>query len=151
MRILLINGPNLNRLGQRDPEQYGSTTLAEVEAAFRTRAQELGIDDVVTYQANGEGDLIDFIQKESGSAEGIVINPGALTHYGYSLRDALHDTGLPIVEVHLSNIHAREAFRHRSVIAPIARGQISGLGWRGYLMALEYLVNKASEKGTSSV
>lgn len=150
MRILLINGPNLNRLGHRDPEQYGNTTLAEIEVAFRTRAQELGIDDIVAYQANGEGDLIDFIQKESDSAEGIVINPGALTHYGYSLRDALQDTDLPIVEVHLSNIHTREAFRHRSVVAPIARGQISGLGWRGYLMALEYLVDETSDKGTSS-
>ena len=148
MRILLINGPNLNRLGHRDPSQYGDRTLPEIEAAFTSRARELGVDDVVTFQANGEGDLIDFIQRETAHADGIVINPGALTHYGYSLRDALQDAGLPIVEVHLSNIYAREPFRQRSIIAPITRGQIVGLGWRGYLLALEYLTNEPHE-GTS--
>ncbi len=143
MRVLLINGPNLNRLGQRDPDLYGHETLADIEKMVSSRAAELGAD-VVPFQSNGEGDLIDFIQGATDEADGIVINPGALTHYGYSLRDALTDTSLPIVEVHLSNVHARENFRRRSVIAPITRGQIVGLGAIGYVHALEYLVHEAS-------
>jgi 3-dehydroquinate dehydratase-2 len=143
MRILLINGPNLNRLGRRDPNLYGHETLADIEKMVASRAAELGAD-IVTFQSNGEGDLIDFIQSAAEEADGIVINPGALTHYGYSLRDALTDTSLPVVEVHLSNVHARENFRRRSVIAPITRGQIVGLGAIGYVHALEYLVRQAS-------
>jgi 3-dehydroquinate dehydratase-2 len=146
MRILLINGPNLNRLGHRDPAHYGRRTLADIESAVKERARELGTE-VVSFQANGEGELVDFIQRETAQTDGIVINPGALTHYGLSLRDALQDAGLPIVEVHLSNIYAREEFRRHSVIAPIARGQISGLGWRGYLLALEYLVQELGDEG----
>ena len=143
MRVLLINGPNLNRLGRRDPDLYGHKTLADIEKMFSSRAAELGAD-VVTFQSNGEGDLIDFIQGAAEEADGIVINPGALTHYGYSLRDALTDTSLPVVEVHLSNVHARENFRRRSVISPITRGQVVGLGAIGYVHALEYLVRQAS-------
>ena len=142
MRILLINGPNLNRLGQRDPAVYGTTTLAEIEDAFATRAKERGAD-VVCFQSNAEGSIIDFLQGEiPNGVDGIVINPGALTHYGLSLRDALQDVGAPIVEVHLSNIHAREEFRRRSVIAPIARGQMTGFGWRAYLWALDFLIDE---------
>ena len=142
MRILLINGPNLNRLGHRDPAVYGTTTLAEIEDAFATRAKERGAD-VVCFQSNAEGSIIDFLQGEiPNGVDGIVINPGALTHYGLSLRDALQDVGAPIVEVHLSNIHAREEFRRRSVIAPIARGQMTGFGWRAYMWALDFLADE---------
>lgn len=144
MRILVVNGPNLNRLGRRDPSQYGSQTLTDVEAAVSTRASELGVE-VSFFQSNHEGAIIDFLQAESESAGGIIINPGALTHYGLSLRDALADTTLPIIEVHLSNIHARETFRSVSVIAPIARGQIAGQGWKGYVSALDLIVDSLKE------
>ncbi|MEE8174001.1 MAG: type II 3-dehydroquinate dehydratase [Dehalococcoidia bacterium] len=139
MKILVIHGPNLNMLGKRDPTLYGSQPLAEINALLERRAQELGVD-VVPFQSNSEGALIDFIQSQAAQAAGIVINPGALTHYGLCLRDALADSALPVIEVHLSNIYAREEWRHKSVIAPVARGQISGLGWRGYIAALEILV-----------
>ena len=147
MKILVINGPNLNLLGKRSKEIYGEKTLEEINRLLQQLAVELGVE-VVTFQSNSEGALIDFIQKESPAAKGIIINPGALTHYGFSLRDALADTNLPVVEVHLSNIYAREKFRQRSVIAPVARGQISGLGWRGYMAALRTLV--AELKGDAS-
>ena len=116
-------------------------TLEEINSLLQQQAKELGIE-IVSFQSNSEGALIDFIQAESPKAEGIIINPGALTHYGLSLRDALEDTSLPVIEVHLSNIYAREEWRHKSVIAPIARGQISGLGWRGYIAALRILVSE---------
>ncbi len=146
MRILVVNGPNLNRLGKRDPTQYGTTTLADIESAVAARASEVGAD-VSFFQSNHEGAIIDFLQAESENADGIVINPGALTHYGLSLRDALSDTALPIIEVHLSNIHAREQFRSVSVIAPIAKGQIAGQGWKGYLSALDLLVDSLRKSG----
>lgn len=138
MKILIIHGPNLNLLGKREREIYGDKTLEEINRLLQLQATELGVE-VTTFQSNSEGALIDFLQNESPTADGIVINPGALTHYGLSLRDALRDTNLPVVEVHLSNIYTREEFRHKSVIAPIARGQISGLGWRGYSAALSIL------------
>ena len=138
MHILLVNGPNLNILGSRDADHYGTITLEEIEKAFTQRASDLNLDLVSVFQANSEGDLVDFIQ--NNKADGIVINPGALTHYGYSLRDALEDFGKPIVEVHISNIYAREDFRNKSVIADIATGQISGLGLNGYLAALDFLI-----------
>ena len=138
MKILVIHGPNLNMLGSRQATIYGSKTLSEIDSMLYDKARELGID-IEIFQSNHEGALIDFIQEKSPGAAGIVINPGALTHYGLSLRDALADTSLPVIEVHLSNIYAREEFRHQSVIAPIARGQISGFGWRGYSTALELL------------
>ncbi len=141
MKILLINGPNLNNLGKRDPTIYGSKTLADIEGLVKKRAQELKVD-IETFQSNSEGALIDFIQQHTQGANGIIINPGALSHYGLSLRDALEDTKLPIIEVHLSNIHAREWFRHRSIIASIAKAQITGLGWRGYIAALESLAEQ---------
>jgi len=139
MKILFIHGPNLNLLGKRKKEIYGDKTLEEVNSLLQQQAKELGVE-IITFQSNSEGTLIDFIQAESPAAEGIIINPGALTHYGLSLRDALGDTNLPVIEVHLSNVYAREEFRQRSVIAPIAKGQISGLGWRGYIAALRTLV-----------
>ena len=145
MKILVINGPNLNMLGKRDKEIYGEKTLAEINSMVMEQAKELNAE-VVTFQSNSEGALIDFIQEQSASADGIVINPGALTHYGISLRDALADTLLPIIEVHLSNIYAREEWRAESIIAPIAIGQISGLGWRGYIAALQTLVAELKEK-----
>ena len=141
MKILIIHGPNLNLLGKREPQIYGGKTLEEVDDILGRQAESLGVE-IATFQSNHEGAIIDFIQKESSGAEGIIVNPGALTHYGLSLRDALADTNLPIIEVHLSNIYAREEFRHHSVIAPIAKGQISGLGWRGYVAALQILVGE---------
>ncbi|MQF48897.1 type II 3-dehydroquinate dehydratase [SAR202 cluster bacterium AC-647-N09_OGT_505m] len=148
MRVLVINGPNLNMLGQRDPALYGLTSLADIEVLVRHRAQELGTD-VEFFQSNSEGSIIDFLQARAPAASGVIINPGALTHYGLALREALVDTGLSVVEVHLSNIYARETWRHRSVVAPVSVGQISGLGWRGYLAALEFLTAEFNERETA--
>src|SRR4030043_587928 len=141
MRILVIHGPNLNMLGKRDKSIYGEKTLQEIDALLKKEARALGVD-VVTFQSNHEGALIDFIQEQADSAQGIIINPGALTHYGLSLLDALSDTKLPVIEVHLSDIYHREEWRARSVIAPIAEKQIIGLGWRGYITALQTLAGK---------
>jgi 3-dehydroquinate dehydratase II len=139
MKILVVNGPNLNMLGKRNKAYYGDKTLLQIDTLLKKEGKSLGAD-IVSFQSNSEGELIDFIQKNASQAAGIIINPGALTHYGLSLRDALVDSGLPVVEVHLSNIYAREEWRAKSVIAPIARGQISGFGWRGYIAALQILV-----------
>ena len=144
MRLLLINGPNLNTLGSRQPQIYGSLTLGDIEGRVSQRAKELDVE-VSSFQANDEGSIVDFLQREGEGAQGVIINPGALTHYGLSLRDALEATGLPVVEVHISNIYGREEFRRHSVIADIALGQISGLGWRGYIAALETLVGVLKE------
>jgi 3-dehydroquinate dehydratase-2 len=145
MKILIINGPNLNNLGKRDPDQYGSVTLSDIEQRVGEKARSLGVE-VDFFQSNHEGAIIDYIQSSSAKAAGIVINAGAITHYGLSLRDALSDADLPIMEVHLSNIHAREKFRHISVVAPIAIGQIAGFGWRGYLYALDFLSTYLDEE-----
>ncbi|MBI4301594.1 MAG: type II 3-dehydroquinate dehydratase [Chloroflexi bacterium] len=145
MKILVIHGPNLNTLGQRQPIIYGTKILTEINAQLHEKAQELGVE-IVTYQSNSEGPIIDFIQEKGTEAAGILINPGALTHYGLSLRDAIASSGLPVIEVHISNIYAREEWRHHSVIAPIAKGQISGLGWRGYLWGLEALITIIKEE-----
>ncbi|OIP27941.1 MAG: type II 3-dehydroquinate dehydratase [Chloroflexi bacterium CG15_BIG_FIL_POST_REV_8_21_14_020_46_15] len=139
MKILIINGPNLNMLGKRDKATYGRKTLAEIDSVVKKQGEKLDAE-ITSFQSNSEGALVDFIQQQSSSADGIIINPGALTHYGFSLRDALADSGLPIIEVHLSNIYAREEWRAKSVIAPIAKGQISGLGWQGYIVALQALL-----------
>lgn len=139
MKYLALHGPNLNMLGVREPDIYGSTTLDQINHALCERANRAGVS-LLTFQSNHEGALIDFIQAEGWDASGIIINPGALTHYGLSLRDALSGLSAPIIEVHISNVYKREAFRHTSVIAPIATGQIAGLGWHGYIMALEWLL-----------
>jgi 3-dehydroquinate dehydratase-2 len=139
--VLLLNGPNLNLLGTREPEIYGRTTLADIAAALeRIGAQATPATGIVAFQSNHEGDLIDKIQEYREKAAGIIINPGALTHYGIGLRDAISACKLPTIEVHLSNIHAREEFRHHSVIAPVAAGQIVGMGADGYVLALHYLL-----------
>ncbi len=138
MKILVLNGPNLNMLGKREQSYYGAKTLADIEALIDERAQLLDVE-AEFYQSNHEGALVDYLQALTPDVEGIIINAGAITHYGLSLRDALIDSRLPIVEIHLSNIHAREQFRRHSVIADIAQGQIAGLGWQGYIFAFEYL------------
>jgi 3-dehydroquinate dehydratase-2 len=139
MRILLVNGPNLNMLGRRQPEIYGSMTLQDIVDRVTKRGQELGVE-IVPFQANGEGAIVDFLQEKGPQADGVLINAGALTHYGLALRDAFEAIQKPFVEVHISNIHAREEFRHHSVLADIAVAQVAGLGWRGYIAALDALV-----------
>lgn len=143
--LLLIHGPNLNLLGRRDAKHYGSFTLADVERLVAEQAKKDGFD-VKTFQSNHEGALIDFIQKESGDASGIIINPGALTHYSYALHDALLDAGLPAVEVHLSNIEGREEWRHISVTAPACLVVVAGKKEKGYLEALGLLISKLAAR-----
>ena len=143
-RFLILNGPNLNILGRRNPSIYGAKTLAEVNEEVKKKAESLGVE-VAFYQSNLEGHLIDCIQENWGDIQGIIINPGALTHYGYGLKDALIDAGVPVIEVHLGNIYAREEWRRHSVIADIARGQIAGFGWRSYTAALEVLAALVDE------
>lgn len=136
--ILLVNGPNLNLLGEREPEIYGRTTLREIEEMVRHACAGWSVQ-VLTFQSNHEGQLIDFIQEHRKTARGIVINPGALTHTSVALHDCIKGVNLPAIEVHISNVHGREEFRKTSVVAPACRGQISGLGPRGYLLAAEWL------------
>ncbi len=140
MKILVINGPNLNMLGKRETKHYGEQTLKSIETALVEKAEALGYA-LGFFQSNSEGSLIDFIQAEAETASGIIINPGALAHYGYSLHDALLDCGLPVVEVHMSNISAREDWRRQSVIADVTIGQISGFKAESYSLALLALVD----------
>jgi 3-dehydroquinate dehydratase-2 len=139
VRILVINGPNLNMLGRRNTKHYGSDTLETIERMLNKKGQELGCE-LAFFQSNHEGAIIDFIQEAAADADGILINPGALTHYGYSLHDALVDTRLPAIEVHLSDIHNREPWRQTSVLAATIIRQISGLKTESYTLGLEMLV-----------
>jgi 3-dehydroquinate dehydratase-2 len=145
MRILLINGPNLNLLGTRNPEVYGRLTLQDIVDRVTQRGQQLGAE-IVAFQSNSEGAIIDFIQANAPAADGILVNAGAFTHYSLAIRDAFEATGKPFVEVHISNVHAREEFRHHSVLADIAVAQVAGLGWRGYIAALDALVGILKER-----
>ncbi len=143
--ILLVNGPNLNLLGEREPAVYGHTTLREIEDMVRQACRGWNVE-VTAFQSNHEGQLIDFIQEHRRTARGIVINPGALTHTSVALHDCVKSIDLPVIEVHLSNVHAREEFRRTSVVAPACRGQISGLGPRGYLLAAEWLCAETARR-----
>jgi 3-dehydroquinate dehydratase-2 len=140
-RIVIVNGPNLNLLGKREPHIYGTRSHADLVKTVRAKARKLGVE-VSVFQSNHEGELIDFLQKEAPGSIGIVINPGALSHYSLALFDCLQSLGVPSVEVHLSNIHAREEFRSKSVTGRAAKGVITGLGFTGYLLAMDYLAEQ---------
>ena len=144
--VLILNGPNLNLLGTRQPEVYGSTTLSDIEAMCREIAETLGVD-MRFEQSNSEGALVDAIHAARGACDGIVLNAGAYTHTSVALMDAISSVALPVVELHLSNVHAREAFRHKSFIAPVALGVICGFGAPGYPLAIRALVTHLKNSG----
>jgi 3-dehydroquinate dehydratase-2 len=143
--FLIINGPNLNRLGLREPDVYGSKTLTDLERELMLFAEKQGFQ-ITCFQSNHEGDLIDAIHEADEQYNGVVLNPGAFTHYSYAIRDAIASVSLPVIEVHISNVHSREPFRHQSVTAPVTAGQIIGLGFDGYQYALLALHKKMGEK-----
>ncbi len=144
--VLVVHGPNLNLLGEREPEVYGRVTLAEIDAALRARAKELGAH-VRVFQSNGEGALIDFLHAQRKWADGVIINPGAYTHYSYAIRDAIAGIALSTVEVHLSDISTREEFRRISVIEPVCIAQFKGKGLQSYVEALDHLVALLQAQG----
>jgi len=144
VRVLVLHGPNLNLLGRREPETYGSVTLAQINERLRDLAGVLNAQ-LETFQSNSEGELIDAVQAAMDRVDGILINPGGYTHTSIALRDAISGVGLPAVEIHLSNVHAREEFRHRSLIAPVCVGQIAGFGWRSYALGLQGLVDAITQ------
>jgi 3-dehydroquinate dehydratase II len=141
LKVLVLNGPNLGTLGRREPEVYGTRTLADLEAMLTDRGRALGIE-LRCLQSNHEGQLIDAIEKDGAVSDAIIINPGALSHYSLALADALRGSGKPVIEVHISNVFAREPDRHRMVTAAAARAVISGLGFDGYIAALNYLATQ---------
>jgi len=144
MRILVLHGPNLNLFGRREPHIYGKMTLAEINAKLNTLAGELGAE-LAILQSNHEGALIDFMQQHIDSADGAILNPGGLTQHGISTHDCIKAMPFPVIEVHLSNLAAREEWRHRSIISPAVKGTVQGLGWRSYTAALRALVEIVKE------
>ncbi len=139
MKIAVVNGPNLDILGKREPGIYGTVTLADIEARVMERARSLGVE-LQFFQSNSEGAIIDHLHELEGTVDGLIINPAAFSHYSVAVRDALSFLSIPVIEVHLSNIYTREPFRHHSITAEVVTGQISGLGYHGYLLALQGLI-----------
>lgn len=145
MKILVLNGPNLNLLGRREPHIYGSMTLADVQTKLEPLAKELKVE-LVFFQSNHEGELVDMLHKHIDSAAGAILNPGGLTQFGVSLHDAIKSMSFPVIEVHMSNRHAREQWRGHSIISPAAKGTVEGLGWRSYSAALRALIEILNDK-----
>ncbi|GAB2573567.1 type II 3-dehydroquinate dehydratase [Gracilibacillus alcaliphilus] len=139
-KLLLLNGPNLNRLGKREPEIYGHETLADIEHSLKQFLEPYDVE-LVAKQSNYEGELIDWLQEAEGEFQGIIFNPGAYTHTSIAIRDAISSITVPVIEVHISNVHKRESFRHVSMLAPVCEGQIVGLGIKGYQLAATYFVS----------
>jgi 3-dehydroquinate dehydratase-2 len=140
MRLLLINGPNLNLLGHREPDIYGKVTYDDLILDLKFHAEKSGAT-LDCFQSNHEGELIDCLHNANATFDAVILNPGALTHYSYAIRDAIQSIGIPVLEVHISNIYTRESFRQISVTAPACIGQITGLGIQGYYLAIDYLIN----------